>query len=256
MTGLPASAYWASSARKVPEGQVIVEQVRSVIAELPGGGVETTLTIAAGVITPVRDAARIFSIEGEGGVADDLVNIDVTQVPDGAEFLLRAANAGHVITVKHAGGGVGAQFSLAGGVSCVLDATTKWLWCKRTGSVIEEVTRLNFGGFTRRVIIATGAVTLTEQDSGALVITFGAAADVVASLPPAAAGLEFDLLTNAAFKLKALCAAGDKIREGITDGSATGNYESDNTAGRSCTLTAIDTTRWMVRNKVGTWTLT
>lgn len=259
MSTLFAAGYWGASDRTVPEGQSLVEVVRNVIAEMPGGGVEVQLTIGAAsadTITPAQGAARLIKVETEGGAAaDDLKNIAQTEVPDGALLLLRCTNAAHVVTVKNAAGGTG-QINLLDGVDAVLDDLAKYLLLKRNGSVFDEVARFGFRMLKRRVIVATSSFTLKEGDSGALIVNLGAAADITVTLPAAAAGLEYEFITEEAFKIKALAVGDDKIRDGASEGIAAGNIESDATVGREIRLTALNTTKWRTRSKVGSWSLT
>jgi hypothetical protein len=253
VSSLPAAGYWGNAARTVPEGQTTVEAVRNFIAEMMGGGAQTTLTIAGGLITPGVGAARIFAVDTEGAAAtDDVDRLILDEVPDGGLILLCAANAARVPTLKHASGGVG-QFSLWSGKDLAL-ATDRYVLMKRNGNSVEEV-RLERAGVTRRVIVATASFTLKERDSGSFICNLGAAADIVATLPSAAADLEYLFSVEEAFKIKVLGAAGDKIRHGASEGAAAGWLESDATVGRFVAVTALNTTVWRSWATAGTWTL-
>jgi hypothetical protein len=259
MSDLPAAGYWANAARVVPEGQVIVEQVRSVIAEMPGGGTEVQLTIgaaAAETISPAINGARMVKVETEGGAGtDDLKYIAVTNVPDGALLILRCTNPAHVVTAKHAAGGTG-QINLLDSVDAVLDDLAKRLVLQREGSSWVEVGRFGFRGHKRRVILATGSFSLLPGDSGALIVNLGAGGDITVTLPAAAAGLEFEFCTEVANKIKALAVGDDTISDGASTGGAAGNVESTAAIGNRIRVTALNGVKWRAVDKEGSWTLT
>jgi len=255
MTSLPASGYWGSSSRKGPDGPVIAEQVRSVIAELPGGGAESTLTIASGVMAPGANAARIFSIETEGGAsADDLTNVDLDEVPDGALILFRCANASHVVTAKQAAGGDG-QFNLRDSRDCVLDSTSKWLLCVRQSLIILEIARFGFRRTQLDVLIKTGNYTILPADTGALFTNRGASATVTLTLPACEAGLVIDVLTDAAQRIKLQAVGDDVISDGASDSSTAGFIQCAASKGESVRLLGLTSAVWRVDRKNGTWTI-
>lgn len=65
---------------------------------------ETTLTVAAGVVTATRSC---HAIDTEASAAtDDLDTINVGSVSDGCLLLLRAANAGRITTLKNSTGNI------------------------------------------------------------------------------------------------------------------------------------------------------
>jgi len=236
---------------------VIAELIRSVIAEQPGGGAETTLTIAGGNVAPAANASRTFSIDTEGAAAaDDLTNVDYTEFADGLYLMIRAANSGRVVTVKHAAGGAG-QFSLPGGLDIVLDATTKWLLCKRTGTSIEVMGAFGFDAGMRpqTVRALTANTTLKASDSGKLITNAGAGGDLVHTLPAAAAGYVFEHANEAAHKTKYSAAGSDEIGDGASDSTAGGGIEVSAAVGGTLVLKAVSAGRWRVMSKTGTWTL-
>lgn len=228
------------------------------VNELPGGGVETTLTLVTGVATPLIQTARFFSIEGEGGASDVLTNIALANVPDGALIYLRCANASHVITISHAFGGDG-QISTPDGKDQVLDAVTKVVKLKRTGLLFEIIDLLNFtsGASLRKSVVAkTGDYTVVEADCGKHFTNEGAGSDETFTLPAAAAGLWYQFSTVAAHKLKVLTVGDDAIGDqGGTDTATPGYLQSSAAKGNTLRIEAVNGTRWAVVAKGGTWTV-
>jgi hypothetical protein len=118
--------------------KTLLEQLRDVVAELLGGSAGTTLTIAGGAVTPTRATHRIDT-EGAAGT-DDLDTIAQDNHGESRLLLLRAANAAHVVTVRHNIGGAG-KVLLNDGASFVLNSTKKWLLLMREGTTWIEVDR-------------------------------------------------------------------------------------------------------------------
>ena len=254
MSTLPAADIYSSLTTTEAVADAGLDAMRQVIAELPGGGTETTLTIAAGVIAPGVGAARIVSIEGESAAADDLTNIDCTQCPDGAVFFLRCANASHVITVKHAAGGAG-QFACLSSEDMILDATTTWAVCKRTGTSVEILGRLGVA-VDRGVTAKAASYTVKTQDHGKTFSNEGASAIVVFTLPAAAAGLEYGAIVQDTDGIRLQAVGDDTIRvAGVGVSAAAGKLEST-TQGGAVRLKAINATEWVAVAVVGTWTPT
>ena len=124
------------------------EQVRGVVAQLPGGQPEVTYTLsAAGEVQPVVTPFAVDTYAG--AAADNLDRILVSDLatgygyPAGSLLFLRALAASRIVTARHLQGGVG-QLSLAGGQSFAL-SDTKWLVLHRRGDIWYEVRRA-FGG--------------------------------------------------------------------------------------------------------------
>jgi hypothetical protein len=142
MTALPAVDVFRNAANQ-GVGQQWGEDVRQFIAEMPGGAAETTLTIAGGSVTA---ALGEHAIDTEAAAAlDDLDNILLDNRPDGALLLIRAANAAHVVRLRHNVGADG-KLILKGGINCRLEGTGGFLLLKRTGTQWEEVFR-SLGGW-------------------------------------------------------------------------------------------------------------
>ena len=149
MTVLPASGYWENNARTEGEGKQWGEDVRDVIAELPGGSAASMLTIVSGVIIPTLGC---HTVEGEGAASDDLTNITTTNTPDGRLLLLTCYNAAHIITLKHAAGGAG-QLDLQGAADVDLGADDAWILLKRTSADWHEITRSHHAAIHERASV-------------------------------------------------------------------------------------------------------
>lgn len=148
MTAFPATGYLSDPARDTAEMKQGLEDFLAAVKQLPGAGsaAEPTYTLVSDQITP---AAGIFSIDTEGaGSTDNLAQILQTGLPEPSFIMLRAANASHVVTVKHNAGGSG-TISLRGGVDFVLRTVSSWLLLKRTGTTWEEIGRFTNGAPTQ-----------------------------------------------------------------------------------------------------------
>lgn len=127
MSTLPAAAYVTNSARTQAEVKAALEAWRYVTAELPGGTVETAITIdVSGQIAPTVGIASL-SLVVFTGVTDDLGKIDPTNARPGCIYQLRAADPAKPIVVKHRVGGSW-QISLLGDADYTLDDDDKCLF--------------------------------------------------------------------------------------------------------------------------------
>lgn len=196
MTALPAAGYFTSPSRTNAQAKQGQDDMLAALREQPGSDAESTLTIAAGAVTPTRG---LHAIETEGATsADDLTNIGTANHPDGRLLLIRCADAGHAVTAKHNAGGAG-QIALADGADLVLNNRTLWLVLKRTGTDWEEIGRFfgsasaaartflktPFNGFLTK----TGAYTLAAGDAGKVILADAtAAAFTIGALAAATAG--------------------------------------------------------------------
>ena len=145
MSTLPAQGYLSDSARTNAEMETAIEEVRDFIAELPGGGARTELTIASGAIVPPDGAGgghHSVDTEGGGGT-DDLTNITLTNTPIGRIIRLYAENVSRVVTCKHASGGSG-EMQMIDSADFVLDALDKWIEFQLRSTTWVEVAR-NYG---------------------------------------------------------------------------------------------------------------
>lgn len=185
MTTLPAAGYFIDAARTNAEAKTAQDDTLAFIRELGGGNVESGLTIAIGVVTPI---SATHSIDTEAAAAtDDLTNILTTNLSDGAYLLIHAQNAARDIVVKHLAGGAG-QIALATNVDFTLNDVDKWLFLKRTGADWEELFRsygndqaayrtyiglgtaavLNVGTSASQVVQLDGSAKLPAVDGSAL----------------------------------------------------------------------------------------
>lgn len=146
MTALFAANYISNAARTNAQVKQALEDLRSVIAEQPGGGLEQALTIATGSITPAKDTSRALVVDTEGAAAtDDLANIIQTNAPEGSLALLRNANSARTVVVKHNAGGAG-QITLQGGADRSLVDAKTYLILMRVGTDWIEIGFLPLSG--------------------------------------------------------------------------------------------------------------
>jgi hypothetical protein len=140
MTDLPAVGYLSDNARTGGEQKQAFEDIRDVIAELPGGSAEIELTITGGTITiPVRSAVVRVDTEADAA-ADDLDTIGQGSTRDGQIIILRPVDSGRVVTLKHGNGGTG-QMLLTGATDLVLDSVEKSVMLRREGTAWREIFR-------------------------------------------------------------------------------------------------------------------
>ena len=115
---------------------------RAVAVTAPFTLPRSELTIAAGVITPVR-ASHTVDTEADAA-SDDLDLIDASLMADGALLLLAAENGGRTVTVKHNSGtptGNRLRIFLSDDADFPLDDAEKWLVLIRRGTAWQELTR-------------------------------------------------------------------------------------------------------------------
>lgn len=130
-----------------------------------------------------------------------------------------------------------------------VDKSTGFVKVKDAG---VEIGIWNSGGLNSRseVVVSTADVTLTAQQSGALLTNKGDLGAQVVTLPAAAAGLNYCFFTYAAQQIAVDPATGDKIVV-LTD--AAGDKITNATAGNSICLVAVDATDWVAVAINGTW---
>lgn len=127
-----------SNARTEGEGKAFLDELRDAATELPGGGVETELTISAGSVTPTSWFHTIDT-ELDAGT-DDLDNILTTNHPAGRLICIRVQDAGRDVVVKHAATGAGQVF-LADAADFTMSTITMFLYLRRVGADWNEVMR-------------------------------------------------------------------------------------------------------------------
>ena len=139
----PAIGYLNNAARTEGEMKTAFEDLNKAARQIPGAGVaDQALTIASGSVTPALGSSNILVVDTEASAAiDDLTNIVLTNIDDGALVYVRNANAARVVVAKHSAGGSG-QLSLSTGGDFVLaDPDRHWLLLKRNGTLFLEVAR-------------------------------------------------------------------------------------------------------------------
>ncbi len=111
------------------QNQVLVRTIQDLVVPVPsatgnatsvviGFGEATTLTIAGGSITPIHN---VHLVSPESGAADNLDNIAITDLPDGAVLTISNTNGSAPITIRN---GVGNIFT-GTGQSVVLANTSQ-----------------------------------------------------------------------------------------------------------------------------------
>lgn len=106
--------------------------------QLPGAEAVSELTISGGVIVPTGSNHRVDT--ESNAAADDLSNIQATNVRDGAMLVLWPENITRVVTVKHAAGGNG-QVYLRGDDDYAMDHDDAVLVLQLRGTLWREVAR-------------------------------------------------------------------------------------------------------------------
>ncbi len=167
---LPAAGYLENAARTEGELKTALADQLKGIKQIPGAGIaDQALTIASGSVTPASGSSAILVIDTEASAAtDDLTNIVLTNIDDGAMVWVRNANAARVVVAKHSAGGSG-QMSLASGGDFVLaDPDRHWLLLKRNGSLLLEVARVPSADLAPLLSKAVNYTT-TPADRGRLI---------------------------------------------------------------------------------------
>jgi hypothetical protein len=138
MVALPAAGYFSSVSRTNLEAKTAQDQTLAWLRQLIGGDTPSTLTIATGAVTPTKG---VHAVDTEAAAAtDDLTNIDQTNLPDGSLLMLLGANAGRVVTLKHAAGGAG-QMSMVDSADLVLSDTSIMIIFQRVSTSWVERAR-------------------------------------------------------------------------------------------------------------------
>jgi len=119
-----------------------IEDLRAVVAEMPGAVAATTLTISAGgIVPPVGAGGGWHLVDTEGaGAADDLTTGTLTNSHVGRRLRVACVNAARVVTVKNAAGGSG-QFLTYDAADFILDALDKWIEFRLVGTDWSEIAR-------------------------------------------------------------------------------------------------------------------
>lgn len=138
---LSADGYFIDAARTNGQAKQAHDDNRDFISMLLGASARTELIIEAGVVTiPAKDGGN-HTIDTEADAAtDDLTHIDQTNTHDGQFVKISFEDAGRVVTVKDAAGGVG-QLLLTDSADFVGDAIDKELVFERRGTSWVEYSR-------------------------------------------------------------------------------------------------------------------
>lgn len=141
MTDLPLLTFLDSDQNAGPFETGFIAPQLDFQKERPGGSVEDTQDIVAGVITPAVGESRAIQVDTQAAAAtDELDFITNTNVPVGAEVELRSTNTARVIEMRHNQSGAG-KMLLRDGVSYFLDDPDKRIRFKRVGTDFEEIWR-------------------------------------------------------------------------------------------------------------------
>jgi hypothetical protein len=115
------------------DGATALESLLAATKQIPGAAARTELTLASGSILPISGA---HSVDTEAGAAaDNLTNIQYTNLDDGSLLVLWPENTARVVTVKHMAGSVG-QISLCASADLAL---TVPILFQRIGTVWYEL---------------------------------------------------------------------------------------------------------------------
>jgi len=166
--GYPAASYLSDNLRTEGEMKTAFEDQLKANKQVPGAGqAKQSLTIAAGSVTPALGSAQVLELDTEGAAAtDDLTNIVTTNLGVNSLVLVKIANAGRVVTLKHAAGGTG-QMSLKTGGDMTLGDTSHWILFFVNGTQLDEVARFPSEG--PLVLSKSGNYTTTVADRAKLV---------------------------------------------------------------------------------------
>jgi hypothetical protein len=182
MTALFAANYISNASRTNAQVKQALEDLRSFVAEQPGGGLEQALTIATGSVTPASGAARALIVDTEAAAAsDDLANIIQTNAPEGSLMLLRNANSARTVVVKHNAGGAG-QITLQGSADRSLVDAKTYLILMRVGTDWVEIGFLPLsGGGLSGLLTLNGGGNITPAATPAInaIGYLGAPTDIV-----------------------------------------------------------------------------
>lgn len=216
-----------------------------------GDAVAWTLTEAAttAVNIDITGTNGGFDLDTTDGpialTAAGAANGDVT-ITVGDEFILSVTGGIAVSSAEEAADAIGLNASgTAGGITMI--AGTAGIYC--SGDILK--------GYVMEVESVTGNKSVGATESGEVFmvgVASGAAADIVLTLPTAAAGLIYHVVDpneTAAADVTITAGASDKIDDGSAAASIVHDTDADNMA--SVTLLAIDAEHWVTLTSTGTW---
>lgn len=221
------------------------EKLLANVLEAPGGADETSLTIAAGSITPT---GHLHVVDTEAAAAtDDLTNAATTNHPEGRILRIRSTASARVITVKHAAGGAG-QFDLLDDQDVVLSDPDEMIIFELDGTSWRERHRTLANRLLRvedHTEVAASPYAVLASDSGKVFTNRGVGAEGHYNLPTASAGLgPYTFVVVDADGIQVNASAGDTIRLGGSATAVAGNITSA-TIGDTITIICLDATEWM-----------
>jgi len=176
-----------------------IENFLDAVKELTGTGAGTALSCVSNDVTPPTAHRGFLTVDSEDANDDDLDHIIPTNVTAGTIFVIKAANSGRTITVKHGIGGSG-EFQLDNGADFALDNTDKMICVRLDGSQFVELWR-KYGVDRAGALAHVGGVGVASLDSVWIpvdamypAVTAGAAAPAsaeIASNQPVIRHMEF-----------------------------------------------------------------
>lgn len=205
------------------------------IKEMVGGAAATTLTIAAGSVTPTL-GCHLVDTEA-ASASDDLTNIVTTNHPDGRFLVVSMVDAARVVTVKHNAGGAG-QIALSGSSDVVL-SVGGWLLLKRTGANWEEV-------FRSQSLISKLTLSAAVNEAYATVASHATTADIwsakgnVINFTGTATVTAFPAAPQAGTRRRLICAGACSFTSSVSLVVDGGNYAA--AAGDVVDVEAVTTT--------------
>lgn len=172
MTAIPSLGYFTNSSLTMGGLKTGFEDLVASLRHVPWSGqIELTATISSGSVTPAGNGGVLVVDTEASAATDDLATIVATNYPNGAFLLLRNANAGRVVVVKHATGGSG-TIALDRSVDYVLSDTKTWLLLRLHDNTWYELLRgpqrLQTEAFTK-----SATFTVAKQDIGKTFVCSG-----------------------------------------------------------------------------------
>lgn len=163
MSDTPASGTLGAVGILTAAFQSGVDDLTDAVRQLPGGSPLQALTISAGVVTPVDGASLLLRLDTEASAAtDELTNVALTNVQDGALVIIQGTDNARVITIQNSG-----NLVTADGNDFVLTTTTV-IWAGYVdGSSIKELFR-SFGdqASAARTFLGLGTAAVLNTGTG------------------------------------------------------------------------------------------
>ena len=122
-TAVPTYGYVSNGTRTTAQMQQALEDMVSVLRELPGGSTEAAATTLSSDSFNPSVRCIVYPLQPESGTSDNLSTINITGARDGAIIIVRNYNATNTITIKHGAGNV----YLSDGADCVLNSVNDYV---------------------------------------------------------------------------------------------------------------------------------